>query len=302
LDECPLNNYKHSGRITLFGVTAAAVAGLAAGFPLAFIYAWGLIRISDQHLSGIATLAYGALIGAIVWLVARSGKVRNVQIVGFLAVCAATASFYWSWAFWVSDIFNNIGPERLNIIGQEELNAFALMQQPHELWELIKLINQDGTWGTMAGHATKGVELWILWVCEAVAVVGTAALTAVTGLQAQPFCEACKVWCPASEKLCLSPVGDLAQTKLQLAQRDFGFLQRLGTGNRNGVHLNAVLHSCPNCQELNTLTLRQTLVPRPRFRSPHVTLADKLLISRSEADLFRRTAAGRKQLSKATHG
>jgi hypothetical protein len=289
-----MNDYKHSGRITFFGVIATAVAGLVAGFPLAFIYAWGIIRISEEHLSGLATMAYGASIGAIVWLVARSGKVRNVQIVGFLAVCAATASFYWSWAFWVRNIFDNIG--------QEELDAFALMQRPHELWELIKLINQDGTWGTIGGNATKGAELWILWVCEAVAVVGTAALTAVTGVQAQPFCEACKVWCSASEKLCLSPAGDLAQAKLQLAQRDFGFLQRLGAGNKNGVHLSAVLHSCPNCRELNTLTLRQTLVPQRRFRSPHVTLADKLLISRSEADLFRRTAAGLKQLSKATHG
>jgi len=289
-----MNSYKHSGRITFLGVIAAAVAGLAAGFPLAFIYAWGIIRISEEHLSGMATMAYGASIGAIVWLVARSGKVRNVQIVGFLAVCAATASFYWSWAFWVRDI--------LDPIGQEELSAFALMQGPHALWEQIKLINQDGTWGTIGGTATKGAELWILWVCEAVAVVGTAALTAVTGLQAQPFCEACKVWCSASEKLCLSPAGDLAQTKLQLAQRDFGFLQRLGAGNKNGVHLSAVLHSCPNCRKLNTLTLRQTLVPQRRFRSAHVTLADKLLISSPEADLLRRTAAGLKQLSKATHG
>jgi hypothetical protein len=289
-----MNSYKHSGRITFFGVIATAVAGLAAGFPLAFIYAWGIIRISEEHLSGMATLAYGALIGAVVWLVARSGKVRNVQIVGFLAVCAATVSFYWSWAFWVRNI--------LDPIGQEELSAFAFMQQPHALWEQIKLINQEGTWGRIPGNATKGAELWILWVCEAVAVVGTAALTAVTGLQSQPFCEACKVWCPASQKLCLSPAGDLAQTKLQLAQRDFSLLQRLGAGNRNGVHLGAVLHSCPNCKELNTLTLRQTSVPQRRFRSPHVTLADKLLISRSEADLFRRTAAGLKQLSKATHG
>jgi hypothetical protein len=289
-----MNSYKHSGRMTFFGVIATAVAGLAAGFPLAFIYAWGIIRISEEHLSGMATLAYGALIGATVWLVARSGKVRNVQIVGFLAVCAAAASFYWSWAFWVRDI--------LDPIGQEEVSAFALMQQPHALWEQIKLINQEGTWGTTPGNATKGAELWILWACEAVAVVGTAALTAVTGLQSQPFCEACKVWCSASEKLCLSPAGDLAQTKLQLAQRDFGFLQRLGAGNRNGVHLSAILHSCPNCRKLNTLTLRQTLVPQRRFRAPHVTLADKLLISSSEADWLRRTAAGLKQLAKATHG
>jgi hypothetical protein len=290
----PMNNYKHSGSITLFGVIGSAVAGFAAGFPLAFIYAWGIIQISDEHAAGLATLAFGALIGAAVWGVARLGKVRNAQIVGVIAVCAATASLYWSWAFWVNNIIHNSG--------EEELNAITLMQQPHALWEMIKQINQDGTWGTTAGNPTKGTELWILWMCEAVAVVGTAAVTAVTGIKSQPFCEACQVWCSATEKLLLSPVNNLVQTKLQLAQRDLSFLQKLGEGNRKHVHLRAALHSCPSCHELNTLTLRQTAVPQSRFRSPHVILADKMLVSRAEADSFRRTAAGVKQLAKATYG
>jgi hypothetical protein len=185
-----MNNYKYSGRITPFGVIGCAVAGLAAGFALAFIYAWGIVQISEEHAAGLATLAFGALIGAAVWGVARLGKVRNVPIVGIIAGCAGAASLYWSWAFWVTNIANTSG--------QEQLNAFALMHRPQELWELIKLINQEGTWGTTAGHPTKGTELWILWACEAVAVVGAAALTAVTGMQWQPFCEACQLWCSAT--------------------------------------------------------------------------------------------------------
>jgi hypothetical protein len=289
-----MSNYKHSGSTTLFGVIASAVAGFAIGFPLAFIYAWGIIQISDEHAAGLATLAFGALIGAAVWGVARLGKVRNVQIGGIIAGCAATASLYWSWAFWVKNIYHNFG--------EEDLNAFTLMQQPHALWDLIKLINQEGTWGTTAGNPTKGTELWILWALEAIAVIGAAALTVVTGLQSQPFCETCQVWCSATEKLLLSPVSNLPQTQRQLALRDFSFLQKLGAGKKNYVHLKADLHSCPNCRELNTLTLRQTAVPQRRYRSPYVILADKLLISRAEADSFRNTAAGLKQLAKATHG
>jgi hypothetical protein len=289
-----MNHYKYSGRITPFGVIGSSVAGFAAGFALASIYAWGIIQISEEHAAGLATLAFGASIGAAVWGVARLGKVRNVQIVGIIAGCAATAALYWSWAFWVKNILHNFG--------EEELNAITLMQQPHALWGLIKLINQEGTWGTTAGHLTKGTELWILWALEAVAVVGAAALTAVTGMQWQPFCEACQVWCSATEKLLLSPVSNIAQTKLQLAQRDLSFLQKLGAGNKNYVHLKAELHSCPNCRELNTLTLQQTAVPQRRHRSPYVTLADKMLVSRAEADSFRNTAAGLKQLAKAAHG
>jgi hypothetical protein len=289
-----MNTYKYSGRITPLGVLAGALAGFGAGFPLAFVYAWGMIRIPEQHLAGIATLAYGAAIGAIVLLVTRAGKVRNVQILGALTLCAAAASFYCSWAFWVKDVFDTFG--------QEQLDSFTLMQQPQVLWNLMKLINQNGTWGTIADHPTKGVELWILWMFEAVAVLGAAAVTAVAWFQAQPFCETCQRWCSTSEKLFLSPVSNLAQTKLQLAQRDLTFLQKLGAGSKGRVHLSAELHACPKCRELNTLTLRQTRVPQSRFRSPHVTLVDKLLVSRAEADRFRQNAAGLKQQSKATHG
>jgi hypothetical protein len=289
-----MNNYKHSGEITLLGVLGSAAAGLAAGFGLALIYAWGIIQISEEHAAGLATLAFGALIGAAVWGVARLGKVRNAQIVGIIAACAATVSLYCSWAFWVENVYR--------IFGEGELNALMLMQRPHELWEAIKLINQEGTWGTTAGHPTKGTELWILWACEAIAVVGAAALTAVTGIQSQPFCETCQVWCSATEKLVLSPVSNIPQTKRQIAQRDFSFLQKLGAGNKKYVHLKAELHSCPNCRELNTLTLQQSAVPLRRYRSPYVTLADKLLISRAEADSFRKTAAGLKQLAKAAYG
>jgi hypothetical protein len=100
------------------------------------------------------------------------------------------------------------------------------------------------------------------------------------------------------------PVGDVAQTKLLLQQHDLSFLQKLGAGDKKTTNLGAELHSCPNCRELNTLTLRQTFIQQRKFGSPGVkvvTLANKLLVSRLEADTFRQTAQGIKQLSKAAH-
>ncbi len=288
--------YKHSGRFTLIGVVAGLAAGLAAGLPLAFIYAWGIIRIPEEKLCCFATLTYGALIGAAVAVAGKWGKVRNVQIAALVAICATAASYYFSWAFWVKDIFHRFG--------QDELNAIALMLRPHALWKLVKLINEYGTWGTTAGNATKGTELWVIWAAEAVAVLGAAALTAVAVLRSQPFCEKCDLWCSDSEKLCLLPVNDVNQTKLLLAQHDLSFLQKLGPGDKKTSHLIAELHSCPSCRELNTLTLRQTLMQPRKFGSPqikHVSLVDKLVVSRQEADAFRLTAHNVTQLSKAAH-
>lgn len=286
--------YKHSGRLTVTGVVASIVAGLAAGFPLAFIYAWGVIRIPEAKLSCIATMVYGGLLGAAVGLAAKWGRVRNAQVGALVAVCTAAGSLYWSWAFWVQNVFLTFA--------HKELSALALMQRPQVLWGLIKFINRIGTWGMSAGSPTKGTELWVIWALEAATVLAIAALAAAALVQVQPFCEACQLWCSASEKLCLLPVVDLAQTRLLLDQHDLSFLQKLGPGNVKTTHLSAELHSCPNCRELNTLTLRQTFVQPRKFGSPAVKVADlttKLMVSRQEADAFRHTAENLKQLSKA---
>jgi hypothetical protein len=288
--------YKHSGRFTMLGIIASVVGGLASGLPLAFIYAWGVIRIPEVKLACIATIFYGGLLGAAVGFVAKWGKVRNAQVAAMAAICTSAASLYCSWAFWVQDVFHTFA--------QKEISALALMHTPQTLWHLMTLINEVGTWGMSTGSATKGTELWIIWALEAITVVGAAALAAVAVINMQPFCEPCQLWGSASEKLCLSAASDLGQIKLLLEQHDLSFLQKLGPGDKKATHLSAQLHSCPNCGELNTLTLGQTFVQPRKFGSPAVktvNLSNKLLVSRHEADAFRNTAQNIKQLSRAAH-
>jgi len=288
--------YKHSGKFGPIGIVAGMITGLVAGFPLAYVYAWGIIKIDEQKLACIATLAYGALLGVAVAMGLKWGKVRNSMIGGVIAIAPAAASLYWSWAFWVKNIVFNFE--------KEELDALALMTHPHALWELIKLINQNGTWGSTSTDLTKGTELWLIWGLEALAVLTVAAAIAYTILEAQPFCEKCGLWCSSTEKLLLS-AGDPGHTRQSLAKRDLSFLEKLGPGNQKISHMTAQLHSCANCGELNTLTLQQaTIVQTSKWRKPTITnvnLTIKLLLSRQEADAFRNTAHNMKQLAKAAH-
>lgn len=288
--------YKHSGCFTVGGAVLAFGLGLAGGLPLAFLYSWGVIRIPEVKLACIATMVYGALVGVTSGVGAKWGKVRNGRVAAAIAICVATGSLYCSWAFWVRDVFHTFA--------HKEVSALALMQRPWALWNLVKLINQYGTWGMSQNSPTTGTELWVIWVLEAVTVLGAAGLAAAAMIQAQPFCETCRAWCSSSEKLCLSPVSDLPQTKLLLEQHDLSFLQTLGPGNKKSSRLNAELHSCRTCGELNTLTVQQVTVQPRKLGSPEVktvNLASKLLISRQEADAFRQTAQGHKQLSLSAH-
>jgi len=93
--------YKHSGKFEPLGIVSGIVAGLVAGLPLAYVYAWGSIKIDEQKLACCATIAYGALVGAAVAMGLKWGKVRNSMIGGVIAVLPAAVSLYWSWAFWV---------------------------------------------------------------------------------------------------------------------------------------------------------------------------------------------------------
>ena len=288
--------YKHSGRFSVGGAIFALALGLAAGVPLAFLYSWGVIRIPEVKLACIATMAYGALVGVVAGFGAKWGKVRNVKVTASAAIAAATGSLYCSWAFWVRGVFHTFA--------HREVSALVLIERPWVLWQLVKFINQYGTWGMSQNSPTTGTELWVIWVLEALTVLGAAALAAVAVIHSQPFCETCGIWCSSSEKLCLSPVADLAQTKLLLDQRDLSFLQKLGPGNKKGSRLDAQLHSCGTCGELNTLTLQQIHIQPRKFGSPQVqtvNLATKLIVSRQEADAFRQTAQGHKQLSQAAH-
>lgn len=287
--------YKHSGKFTPIGIAAGVVTGLVVGSLLAYVYAWGIIKIDDQKGAVLATLAYGAAVGLAAGYGMKLGKVRNSKVGIVVASVLAAVSLYISWAFWVENIIVRFQ--------QDDLNPYALMTHPQALWELIKLINQSGTWELSEGDVTKGAMLWAIWALEAAAILCAAGFTAHFLLEMQPFCEKCQLWCSSNEKLCLSD-GDPIYIRRALAKHDLTFLEKLGPGDQRKNYITAQLHSCSSCGDLNTLTLTQTAVIRPqkwyqRTSMRRTELVKKFLLSRPEADAFRNTAHNVKQVAKA---
>jgi hypothetical protein len=287
--------YRHSGKFTPVGLAAGVITGLAGGSILAYIYAWGIIKIDEQKAAALATLTYGAAVGLAAAYGMKLGKVRNSKVGSVVAGVLAAISLYASWAFWAENI--------LVRFQQADLNPYALMRHPQALWELIKTINQYGTWGLSEGEVTKGAFLWAIWALEAAAILYAAGLAAYLLLQMQPFCEKCQLWCSSNEELCLS-AGDPAYIRRSLARRDLTFLEKLGPGNQRNSYLTAQLHSCSNCGDVNTLTLTQTASIRgqkwyQRSSVQKTELVKKFLLSRLEADAFRNTAHNVKQIAKA---
>lgn len=274
--------YKHSGHFGVSGLLVAAALGGAAAPLLGFLYSQGLVLITDERMALVATVAFGGLLGVAVGYGLVWGKVRNQPIAVALTSTIAAFALYMSWAEWVSLTLES---EHL-----EPVNWLQLAARPGMLWSLICAINQDGTWSLGSSPATKGTTLWVYWLGEAALVIGLALSIqkAILGLHA--FCERCERWCSRGAKIPLALPQNLTQLKLQLEANDLRTLDGLGPARPGGDHLTAELDSCPQCRQLDTLSLTLTTVRKDRLgRSAirNTKVLEHLLIPAASAQVLR---------------
>ena len=274
--------YKHSGRFSLWGLIVAAVTGSAGALVLAYLYAHGLILIPEVKLAAISTLAFGGLIGVAAGYGAIWGKVRNAPVTLAVTGAISALGLYLSWAVWV--------PAVLESQHVKNLTWTRLAQHPRAMWELICLINQYGTWGMSSDSATTGGALWGIWILEAVSVIGMALFASYAVLNHRPFCESCERWCTRGAKMVLAAPADMAQLKLQLEANDLRALENLGAGNKAIDHLVAVLDTCEQCRQFQTMSLTHVTIQRSktgRANINHKTIVKHLLIGPGQAETLR---------------
>jgi hypothetical protein len=275
--------YKHSGRFNLGGLLVAASVGCAGSLVLAYVYAWGIPLIPEVHLAGLATLAFGGLAGVSIGYGQIWGKVRNGPVGIALAAAIATLALYVSWAAWVPFVLESQHVEHISWI--------KLAQHPAALWNLVQLINQDGTWSTSSsGTPTSGLELWGIWVLEGLTVIGVAIFAEIGVLNHRPFCESCERWCTRGAKVLLAAPPNVAQLKLQLEANDFKALENLGAGNKATSHLIVVLDHCEQCRQFYSMSLTHVLIGRTKLGKPTVSnkmIVQHLLIDAGKAEMLR---------------
>lgn len=287
--------YKHSGRFNIWGMGFASIAGMAASILLAAIYVIGLILIPEMHLAALAPMVFGGLIGVAVGYALVWGKVRNERVALSVAGIVSCFALYASWAMWVQTI--------LTIEHVRTVHWMKLARRPRDLWNLICLINQHGTWGFDKGSPTTGWMLWLIWLLEAATVIGLGMLAAPGIVQRRPFCEACGCWCKRGAKVLLTPPQDLAQLKLQLESNDFRPLESLGPGGKKTDHLIVLLDSCKHCCQFHTLSLTHVMFRRNKLGQAHINhkmIVKQLMIGPGEAETLRQLTEKVTQAAKIT--
>lgn len=279
-----LSRYKHSGRVPPLGLVIGLGVGLLASLALVYPYDYGIIHIPSVKLRIFCTVIFGFMVGVAAGWGLALGKVRNTRVAGIAGILTALAALYVSWGAWL-----------ILVLDEPTSLLPRLLLRPWAMWQLLQAVNVDGTWGS-GGSATKGVELWIIWILEAATILLLGLLGAVVMMGRLPFCESCEHWCKKAGELLIAATVQPANLKASVDKGDLGFLAEARLATKKEPRYSFTWYSCPSCHGLNTLSVTFAQAKSSK------QLANHLMISGAEVEVLRNFQSKAGSLVVATAG
>ncbi len=269
--------YRHSGHITVAGVLLGLATGVFGGALLGMLYGWLLQLVPWIIFRLLLPLGFAAMLGAIPARLMRARKVRSLAHGTTVVAFGALTSLYVSWCFWLYLLIGKSEPETTYA------HFVGLLLQPQVAWKIAGLVAVDGVWGLSSSGAVRGVALWVVWACEAAAVIGAAVLTARHQLWRDPFCESCQNWCEVQgDSVWVAPM-DEKELRSRLEAGDFKFLETsLIQVEGAWAFYRMDVHRC-GCRQTQTLSAVWVTVRKDGNRNERVVV-DKLRVSHAEAE------------------
>lgn len=264
--------YKLSGKFTPAGLLMGLASGLAASFPLGILYNYSIVEVPSVKLRMIFTVLFGVLLGVACGWGLHAGKTRNDRVAGWMGIAVSSGGLYLSWVNW---ILHQLQPDRWI------LNPLPLALRPGALWKLMVAINAEGTWSTGGGEPDHGFMLWVIWILEAVVVIGAGWLAAQPMADRKPFCEICGTWCSRQPALIFGPRLDEREFQSHLESGDARALNGLEAGSMKEAHYRLDLDSCGNCHRTNTATLTRA------FPGDHKQLFSRVCLTDEQTSVLR---------------
>ncbi|EGD34663.1 hypothetical protein [Capnocytophaga sp. oral taxon 338] len=218
------NYYKPSGKFSplafLYFVLACVIV-----FPiLSAIYAYATWYIPLIYINVLITIGFGFGICFIVsYLIINLGKVRSYGLAILLAILSGLVAYYLQWVVW-SDLAINgtesYGNKQIGIVvsNVQFEQLLYLLSHPSALLDLIKLINENGTWG-IKGNTISGGFLTAIWVAEFAIIMFFSVLSAKRARL--PFDEQIQEWFKEENLPIFSFIENEADFKKKVEQGDW---------------------------------------------------------------------------------
>jgi len=179
--------YKHSGKFGIHGPLLAVLAALVLGYPLGILYAYLIKWIPFIYLNFIITVGYGLIFGLLVSWLMKFAKVRNVAIGGLSGLAAGCIAMYLAWNGYLHTFIKD--------------SPFVF--SPKAILSAIKYLYENGSWGIgfSGSEPVTGIFLAIVWLMEAVVIIGAVALLGLASVSDTPFCEEHGCWLDEEKKI-----------------------------------------------------------------------------------------------------
>ena len=262
---------------------------------LAAIYAYAIWYIPFVYLNFLVTAGFGFVIAiAVGQIVIKIGKVRNYGLAIFFALIASLVAYYLQWIVW-ADLAINTG----EVIGNKKIGVAVsnvqfdqllyLLANPSELFGLIGLINEEGTWG-FKGSVVTGTFLTIIWVIEFLIIVIIAVIGSVARSK-EPFNETLDEWFKEEELPVFSYIENSNNFK-QLAEQ--GNWEELGTtiekGNQDQSHSVFTLFASGNEYYLSVTNEKAKVAKKDKVEFDTDNFIEYLRIDKTVYDMLKSKA------------
>lgn len=264
---------------------ALLAGGVAAALVLAFVYIYAVWYIPFVYINFFLCLGFGLGLGAALAALVRLGKLRSPGAVGALALLLGLVAVYLEWGVYLTLIFNS---ETTGAgAGADTTTSFSLslfldiITHPGAMWLAMQKINETGTW-SLKGSTPSGVFLAVIWVVEAVIILGGTWLVA-KAQATEPFSEASGEW--ATEETLAHPLTfaqDVATTRAALESGQFHHLTPHTAAEAEAPFARLKLHSAPNDHNCRYLTLENvttTVDKKGKASQSTATVVQHLAIS-----------------------
>jgi hypothetical protein len=241
--------YKHSGAVPALGAIKALIAGSLTAMTLGVVYAFVFYYIPYVYLNFLMAIAVGVGSGYVVGQAALHGKIRNISVVGGIALLATLAGIYAEWGATIYAMYPT--SELPQLWAKAGLKPFL----PQSILLLMVELFDKGSWGLSANTTVHGWPLVALWLVEVALIVSAAIGAATRSIAERPFCERCQEWITGhSPHVYVGEGCEPVWTEVQNGTLETLALTPRATGDEP-TYVRLTLQVCEGCSDSNYLTI-----------------------------------------------
>lgn len=177
--------YRHSGKFNTYGPIVAILAALGGGMVLGFAYAYIMKWIPFIYVNFLLTLGYGFVLGFACTAIVKASRMRNKTVAITTSVFVSLIAIYMAWNGHIHSL----------------IDGAPLLCLPHQVWKIMQILYENGSWGLRSGGAVTGIPLAIVWVIEAGMIGGFIVFMVHSFIADTPYCEQSQCWLDEEKKI-----------------------------------------------------------------------------------------------------